>query len=159
MSYGLLNFRLITHNFKLKTDKKMPIYHKLGKIPPKRHTQFEKPGGGLYYEQLFGTIGFDGMSSLSYHVHRPTQVKEIGKALDVSPKIAVEKNITSRKFIGFDVAPKDDFLESREPLLVNNDVHVGLAAPKKSLNPVPSDTKTPSAKKPLRPLRDGRTDR
>ncbi|NVN17922.1 homogentisate 1,2-dioxygenase [Muricauda sp. HICW] len=111
----------------------MPIYHKLGKIPQKRHTQFEKPDGGLYYEQLFGTIGFDGMSSLSYHVHRPTQVKEIGKALDVSPKIAVEKNITSRKFIGFDVAPKDDFLESREPLLVNNDVHVGLAAPRKSV--------------------------
>jgi len=111
----------------------MPIYHKLGKIPQKRHTQFEKPNGGLYYEQLFGTIGFDGMSSLSYHVHRPTQVKEIGKALDVSPKIAVEKNITSRKFIGFDVAPKDDFLESREPLLVNNDVHVGLAAPRKSV--------------------------
>ncbi|MDF0716819.1 homogentisate 1,2-dioxygenase [Muricauda sp. 334s03] len=111
----------------------MPIYHKLGKIPQKRHTQFEKPDGGLYYEQLFGTIGFDGMSSLSYHVHRPTQVKEIGEALDVSPKIAVEKNIASRKFIGFDVAPKDDFLESREPLLVNNDVHVGLAAPRKSV--------------------------
>lgn len=111
----------------------MPIYHKLGKIPQKRHTQFEKPNGGLYYEQLFGTIGFDGMSSLSYHVHRPTQVKEIGKALDITPKIAVKKNITSRKFIGFDVAPKDDFLESREPLLVNNDVYVGLAAPKKSL--------------------------
>ncbi|WP_108246335.1 homogentisate 1,2-dioxygenase [Muricauda brasiliensis] len=111
----------------------MPIYHKLGKIPQKRHTQFKKPDGSLYYEQLFGTIGFDGMSSLSYHVHRPTQVKEIGKALDVSPKIAVEKNITSRKFIGFDVAPKDDFLESRETLLANNDVHVGLAAPKKSV--------------------------
>ncbi|MFC4218809.1 homogentisate 1,2-dioxygenase [Flagellimonas marina] len=111
----------------------MPIYHKLGKIPQKRHTQFEKPKGGLYYEQLFGTIGFDGMSSLSYHIHRPTQVKEIGKALDVSPKIAVEKNITSRKFIGFDVAPKDDFLEAREPLLVNIDVHVGLAAPQKSV--------------------------
>ncbi|WP_127022052.1 homogentisate 1,2-dioxygenase [Flagellimonas beolgyonensis] len=111
----------------------MPIYHKLGKIPQKRHTQFEKPDGSLYYEQLFGTIGFDGMSSLSYHIHRPTQVKEIGKAMDLSPKIAVEKNITSRKFIGFDVAPKDDFLEAREPLLVNNDVHVGLAAPRKSV--------------------------
>jgi len=122
----------ITQYLSLKI-KAMPIYHKLGKIPQKRHTQFEKPNGGLYYEQLFGTIGFDGMSSLSYHVHRPTQVKEIGKALDVSPKIAVEKNITSRKFIGFDVAPKDDFLESREPLLVNNDVHVGLAAPRKSV--------------------------
>ncbi len=111
----------------------MPIYHKLGKFPQKRHTQFEKPDGGLYYEQLFGTIGFDGMSSLSYHVHRPTQVKEIGEALDMSPKIAVAKNITSRKLIGFDVAPKDDFLESREPMMVNNDVHIGLAAPKKSM--------------------------
>lgn len=111
----------------------MPIYHKLGKFPQKRHTQFEKPDGSLYYEQLFGTIGFDGMSSLSYHVHRPTQVKEIGEAIDMSPKIAVEKNITSRKLIGFDVAPKDDFLESREPMMVNNDVHIGLAAPKKSL--------------------------
>ena len=111
----------------------MPIYHKLGKIPPKRHTQFEKPGGGLYYEQLFGTIGFDGMSSLLYHLHRPTMVKEVGTAIDVSPKIAVEKNLTSRKLIGFNVAPKDDFLESRELLMVNNDVHIGLAAPKKSM--------------------------
>jgi len=50
----------------------MPMYHRLGKFPQKRHTQFEKPDGGLYYEQLFGTIGFDGMSSLLYHIHRPT---------------------------------------------------------------------------------------
>ncbi|SNZ01085.1 homogentisate 1,2-dioxygenase [Flagellimonas pacifica] len=111
----------------------MPIYHKLGKIPQKRHTQFTKPDGNLYYEQLFGTIGFDGMSSLLYQNHRPTQVKEICAAIDVRPKIAVEKNITSRKLIGFDVAPKDDFLNAREPLLVNNDIIIGLAAPKKSL--------------------------
>ncbi len=55
----------------------MPIYHKLGDFPQKRHVQFEKPDGGLYYEQLFGTEGFHGHSSLLYHVHRPTQVKEI----------------------------------------------------------------------------------
>ena len=30
----------------------MPIYHKLGNIPPKRHTQFRKPDGSLYAEQL-----------------------------------------------------------------------------------------------------------
>ena len=111
----------------------MPIYHKLGKMPQKRHTQFRKPNGELYHEQLFGTIGFDGMSSLLYHVHRPTQVKEIVSSVDLSPKIAVAKNITSRKLIGFDIAPKDDFLESRETLLVNNDVHIGLAAPKSSM--------------------------
>ena len=81
----------------------MPFYHKSGEIPPKRHTQFKKPNGDFYYEQLFGTIGFDGMSSLLYHVHRPTQVKAIGEAVDLTPKIAVAKNIASRKLIGLKV--------------------------------------------------------
>ncbi|MCP1381470.1 homogentisate 1,2-dioxygenase [Runella salmonicolor] len=111
----------------------MPIYHKLGKIPSKRHIQFEKPDGGLYYEQLFGTVGFDGMASLMYHVHRPTMVKEILSETDVSPKIAVEKGIKARLLKGFDVPPKEDFLESRTRLLVNSDVHISLAAPRQSL--------------------------
>lgn len=111
----------------------MPIYHRLGKLPKKRHTQFEKPSGGLYYEQLFGTIGFDGMSSLLYHVNRPTMVKEILGSTDVSPKIAVKKSVKSRKFIGYNAEAKDDFLESREPMLVNSDIHIGVAAPKKSM--------------------------
>lgn len=111
----------------------MPIYHKLGKVPPKRHTIFEKPDGSLYYEQLFGTIGFDGMSSLMYHVHRPTMVREVGESVDVSPKIAVNRNMKARKLIGFEVAPADDYLESRVPVLVNSDIHIGLAAPRKSL--------------------------
>lgn len=111
----------------------MPIYHKLGKIPSKRHVVFEKPNGGLYYEQLFGTVGFDGMSSLLYQIHRPTMVKSIGEVLDVRPKIAVEHNMKAMLLKGFQITPKDDFLESREPLLVNNDIHVGLAAPRKSL--------------------------
>ncbi len=111
----------------------MPIYHRLGQVPAKRHTQFEKPDGNLYYEQLFGTIGFDGMSSLLYHIQRPTMVKEILGQTDVTPKIVVEKNLTSRKLIGFDVAPQKDFLQSRSTLLVNNDVHIGVAAPKESM--------------------------
>lgn len=111
----------------------MPIYHKLGKIPPKRHTIFEKEGGGLHYEQLFGTIGFDGMSTLCYHLHRPTMVKEIVGKKDMTPKIAEEKSITARKLIGFNVPPQDDFLDSRTPVLVNSDIHIGLAAPRQSL--------------------------
>ena len=107
----------------------MPIYHKLGQIPAKRHVQFRKPDGNLYYEQLFGTIGFDGMSSLLYHHHRPTMVKAVGEAIDVQPRIAVAKNMLSRKLIGFQVPPQDDFLASRVALLVNSDIHVGVAAP------------------------------
>ena len=107
----------------------MPIYHKMGKIPAKRHTIFEKPDGGLHYEQLFGTIGFDGMSSLLYHLHRPTMVKEVGKSIDMSPKVAIDRNMKALKFIGFDIEAQDDYLESRIPLLVNKDIHIGLAAP------------------------------
>ncbi|MFZ9045114.1 MAG: homogentisate 1,2-dioxygenase [Cyclobacteriaceae bacterium] len=111
----------------------MPVYHRLGKIPPKRHTQFEKPNGDLYYEQLFGTIGFDGMASLLYHVHRPTMIASIAEAIDVTPKIAVKYNITSRMLRGFDVAPKDDYLEARTAMMTNPDVTIHVAAPRKSL--------------------------
>lgn len=111
----------------------MPIYHKLGKIPSKRHTIFEKPDGGIYNEQLFGTIGFDGMSTLSYHIHRPTMVSEVNAPLDVRPEIAFERNITSRLLKGYDVSPVDDYLESRKVVLLNSDVEVSLAAPRKSM--------------------------
>jgi len=109
----------------------MPFYHKLGTIPPKRHTQFRKPNGDLYYEQLFGTVGFDGMSTNSYHEQRPTQVKEIRSQYSVAPTIAKSNNIQSYKLRGFDVAPQDDFLESRKIVLTNSDLHIVLAAPRK----------------------------
>ncbi len=111
----------------------MPIYHRLGEIPPKRHTQFRKPDGNLYYEQLFGTIGFDGMSSLLYHMHRPTMVSDVHPSVDLRPEIAVDSHIQSRKFIGFQVAPENDFLDSRVPLMVNSDLIIGLAAPRQSV--------------------------
>jgi homogentisate 1,2-dioxygenase len=111
----------------------MPIYHKLGDFPQKRHTQFQKASGGLYYEQLFGTEGFHGHSSLLYHIHRPTQVKEILKSYSVAPKIAIDKNIKSLLLKGFDLQPEIDFLDSRKALLVNQDCTIGLAAPQQSL--------------------------
>ena len=110
----------------------MPFYHKLGKIPPKRHTQFRKKDGSLYYEQLFGTIGFDGMSTNSYHEYRPTMVKEIRKQYSVAPKIAKANNIQSYRFRGFQVPREDDYLESRKVVLTNADCNIILSAPKKS---------------------------
>ncbi len=111
----------------------MPVYHRLGEIPHKRHTQFRKPDGELYKEQLFGTIGFDGMASLLYHLHPPTAVKHVGESIDVAPKVAVSKNMRALKLKGFEVAPTNDYLESRVPVLVNADCHISLASPKKSL--------------------------
>jgi homogentisate 1,2-dioxygenase len=111
----------------------MPRYHTLGKIPPKRHTIFKDENDNFYYEELFGTIGFDGMSTLMYHTQRPTQVKKILKSYDVTPKIAVSKNMKSLKLEGFKAPQANDYLESRTCILVNNDCQISLAAPKESL--------------------------
>ena len=111
----------------------MPIYHKLGNIPAKRHTVFKSPTGKLYYEQLFGTEGFSGISSLLYHIHRPTQIKEILRSYSIAPKIAVANNIKPLLLSTFQVPPKVDYLESRTPLMLNNDCIIGVAAPQKSV--------------------------
>ena len=111
----------------------MPFYHKLGSFPSKRHTVFRQEDGSLYHEQLFGTIGFDGMSTLMYHINPPTIVKEILGQKNIAPEIAHEKNMQMRSFQGFNVIPANDFLDSRKPILVNNDVYIELAAPTSSM--------------------------
>ena len=111
----------------------MPIYHQLGKIPHKRHTVFEKNNDGIHYEQLFGTEGFSGMSSLLYHLHRPTMIQKVGLATDVNPIAAIQKNIKPYMLKGFDAPQTEDFLESRKVVLFNNDLHISLAAPTTSM--------------------------
>ena len=111
----------------------MPRYHKLGDIPNKRHTVFKNKNGGFYYEELFGTIGFDGMSSLMYHTQRPTQVKEILKTYSVSPKAAIENNMKSMMLMGFNIKKESDYLKSRKVILFNNNCQISLASPSKSL--------------------------
>ena len=87
----------------------------------------------MYYEQLFGTEGFHGMSSLLYHVHRPTMIKSISAPAFAGPVAAIDYNITPMMLKGWDVQPKSDFLESRTYMLFNNDLNIALAAPQTSL--------------------------
>ena len=99
----------------------MPRYHKLGKTPHKRHTTFKKADGGYHYEELFGTIGFDGMSSLLYHIHRPTQVKEIRGSYSVEPEMAVEKNMKAYLLDAFNLCKKNNVL------FIADEVQTGIA--------------------------------
>jgi homogentisate 1,2-dioxygenase len=111
----------------------MSFYHRLGKIPEKRHTQFRKPDGKLYQEQLVSTEGFSSLYSLVYHSYPPTQVKDIGKEYSVAPQAAIEKNLRNRSFLTFQAKPADDYLKSRVYLLFNTDVYLASAAPRKSM--------------------------
>lgn len=112
----------------------MPYYHKAGKFPEKRHTQFRKPNGELYAEELVSTEGFSSIYSLVYHSHPPTLVKHIGEPIDVAPKAAIANNMQNRSFITFKTEAKDDFLESRVVQLYNSDLYMAVAAPKESMS-------------------------
>lgn len=111
----------------------MAFYHTLGIIPPKRHTIFRKPNGVLYAEELVSTEGFSSVYSLVYHAHPPTIVKKLGEPYSVEPKIARAKHLKHTSLKGFNIKPDDDYLKSRKPVLVNSDLHISLAAPKKSM--------------------------
>lgn len=111
----------------------MPHYCKLGNIPHKRHTQFRKPDGSLYSEQLFSTEGFSSNSTLLYHCHPPTEIVKVDTPFSVAPRVAEEKMLKHRSFQGFNIAPKKDYLQSRKPVLVNSDLHIVLAAPQESM--------------------------
>ncbi len=111
----------------------MPFYHTLGKIPAKRHVVFRKPDGKLYAEELVSTEGFSNIYSLVYHCHPPTLVKELGEPYSVEPTIAREKHLRHTSLKGFNIKPEDDYLKSRKPVLVNSDLHISLAAPRRSM--------------------------
>jgi homogentisate 1,2-dioxygenase len=112
----------------------MPYYHKAGKFPEKRHTQFRKPNGELYSEELVSTEGFSSIYSLVYHCHPPTLVKHIGEPIDVAPKAAISNNMQNRSFVTFKTKAKDDFLESRVVQLYNSDLYMAVAAPRQSMS-------------------------
>lgn len=111
----------------------MPFYHRLGKMPPKRHTQFRKPDGSLYSEQLVSTEGFSDDYSLVYHVHPPTKVLSVEEPYSVLPEVAIEQNLQHRSFQGFSVEPEKDYLKSRKTLMFNHDVSIIVAAPQDSM--------------------------
>src|SRR3954464_14104481 len=111
----------------------MPQYHSLGSIPPKRHTQFRKPDGSLYAEELVSTHGFSNVYSLIYHAHPPTMIKEIGEPFSVEPELAFKRSMKHQSFEGFDIKAEDDYIKSRVPVLVNSDLQMSLAAPSKSM--------------------------
>ena len=111
----------------------MPLYHHLGEFPHKRHTVFRKPNGDLYAEELVSTHGFSSTYSNVYHCYPPTLVKEINEPFSVEPKIARAKHLKHTSLKGFKVKPQKDYLQSRVPVLVNNDLHISLASPQDSM--------------------------
>lgn len=112
----------------------MPMYHTLGEIPHKRHTQFRRPDGKLYTEQLMGSRGFSGRSSLIYHHNMPTQAKEIRKVQDCSVADAAEQGLRHYHFKTKGLAKSGDPVSGRVVLLHNADVSMAIAVPDRTMD-------------------------
>ncbi len=107
----------------------MPIYHKLGEIPAKRHSIFRRADGQLYAEELMGNKGFVGPSTLLYHIQRPTQVLRVQeyRILDWQPED--QRQLRHRHFRTHQLPGIRSMAADREPVLFNNDVALSVAAP------------------------------
>ena len=111
----------------------MPFYARLGEVPHKRHTQFRKPAGGLYREELMGLEGFSSLSSLLYHHYLPPRVVSVEDLGPAKPNLTEYGPIRHRAFATQDLAPGGDAVSARRDLFGNRDVTLALSRPTQNM--------------------------
>ncbi|MBM7647366.1 homogentisate 1,2-dioxygenase [Bacillus ectoiniformans] len=112
----------------------MPHYVKMGTIPHKRHVQFRKENGELYYEQVMGTKGFSGIQSIIYHAHPPTQIRAAKKLKEIKYEYEAKDALKHRHFRTWDTKAGGDFLEARKIFMANDDLAIGIARPTEQMS-------------------------
>ena len=112
----------------------MPVYHKLGQLPPKRHTQFRNPAGTLYTEEVMGLEGFSGIQSLLYHHFPPTRMRKAEKICDLRPVYVDFGALRARQLRTQGSSYGGDALSGRKVLLGNDDVQLGMSCPTASMD-------------------------
>ena len=110
----------------------MPFYQKKGKVPSKRHIQYYKDSGLLYWEELISREGFSGIYSNVYHLSPPTALEEIGesKKIDLKPSNQIHRH---RHMLTSELNSEGDAITSRKPLLYNKDIIISKAHFNKSM--------------------------
>src|SRR6266568_721720 len=104
----------------------MPYYRVSGEIPKKRHTRLERPGGGLYAEELMGEEGFSSDSSLLYHVHPPTAIVKSEALADIAgeARLAANHPLLPRHYRTQDLPAGGDLVLLRQAMMGNDDVRI-----------------------------------
>lgn len=112
----------------------MPYYNRLGEIPHKRHTQFRRPDGGLYREEVMGLEGFHGIQSILYHHFLPPRILKTEYLGPVVTEYADFGAVRHRAFRTSDVPAGGDAVSARRVLLGNKDVTLGVSRPTSSMD-------------------------
>lgn len=112
----------------------MPFYHRLGEMPQKRHTQFRKPDGGLYREEVMGLEGFDGIQSILYHHNMPPRVSASEVLGPAGLEYADYGPLKHRAFTTSEVPMGGDPVAARRTLIGNSDVTLGVSRSNQSMD-------------------------
>ncbi len=106
----------------------MPYYRVVGEVPAKRHTQFRRPDGGLYAEELMGAEGFSGFSALLYHREPPTAIVSAEPWAAPGGALRANQPLLPRHFRThkLDAGPAD-LVTGRQLLVGNDDVRIAYA--------------------------------
>lgn len=104
----------------------MPMYHRLGEVPRKRHTVFRRPDGGLYSEHLMGSRGFSGPASLLYHIRPPTSIVRTRLLKTLCWQADEDRALRMRHFRLADVPAAASGTIDRVPLLYNRDAALSI---------------------------------
>jgi homogentisate 1,2-dioxygenase len=107
----------------------MPIYHTLGQVPHKRHTQFRRPDGALYVEEVFGTHGFSGNESILYHINSPARIAGIDWAPAKTPDVWQPCGQHHHHLKTAAIPKGGDAVSARHCLMFNDDVTWSLSRP------------------------------
>ncbi len=110
----------------------MPRYHRLGKIPNKRHSAFRREDGSLYPEELIGNRGFSGSSSLLYHLRQPTSVLHIQHLQKLDWEPDSDRTLRLRHFRTHQLHQVPSPALNRTPILFNRDVALCVVQPEKA---------------------------
>ncbi|WP_219834174.1 homogentisate 1,2-dioxygenase [Paenibacillus sp. R14(2021)] len=111
----------------------MPFYHRMGTVPPKRHTQFRRPDGALYREQVMGTKGFSGIQSILYHHEAPAEITNARLLSPCDPEYETQGALRHRHFRTNGLPFQGDAVSGRQYLLGNDDVRIGVVRPSEAM--------------------------
>jgi homogentisate 1,2-dioxygenase len=112
----------------------MSFYYRLGQVPHKRHTQFRKPDGGLYREELMGLEGFSSIQSVLYHHFLPPRVVSVDDMGPANLEYVDFGPIRHRAFTTSQAPLGGDPISARTPLLGNKDVILSICRASKSMD-------------------------
>ncbi len=101
-----------------------------GEVPAKHHIALRGEGGALRYEQCVTRDGFDGPYTISYHLRRPHISRGVPAEQSFAvPAAAPARALRRRHYDSTKLGSTGTVLESRAPLLFNDDVVLSFGKP------------------------------